>query len=341
VVFPFFVLSPHLLPFKISDTKMLISNWKKFLELHHDISPQAAVAAAPKPSRLFFPVTPFVPNVPYKPSVFAEYIPAAAAPPSGHESEGAEAEYLPAASPAAAIGCPYRSGMELAEYVPGDVLRPRPPDMYCEHFDDRGAAVVTPTHRHAQSLFLLPNSRGVFLKFTDHEMTMERLLSFIRGGRVERVDFTPERGCAGVYFVLAEHAREYIRFARRWRGKIGASFVSIEAIPCAKGGHEPIKENIAKAIRHECATRVLFVDYLPFGTRADRMAADVKAQSGKLRVNFESLVIDEGTRRCTLRMGSIGTCLGARMRLGRLPWYRNCEYSFGPDSCEGSLLEIQ
>jgi len=88
----------------------------------------------------------------------------------------------------------------------------------------------------------------------------------------------------------------------------------------------------------ECATRVLLVDNVPVGTRVDKMTQDVKAQPGKLKVRFESVVIDEQTRRCTLHMESNGTCLGARMRLRRLPWYRYCEYSFEP---EGPVQELR
>ena len=227
------------------------------------------------------------------------------------------------------------------EYVSAEPPRPRTPDMYFDHFDECGNPITTPTHRRSQRVSLLPNSRGAFLKYDNKEMTMEELLSFVRGGRVERVDFTPQHGCAGVYFVLAEHARDYIRFCHRWNGPGRAQFTRVEAIPCAKGGHEPIKENIGKSIKFECATRILLVDNLPVGTRVDKVTLDVKAQSGKLRVRFESLVIDEQARRCTLRMASIGTCLGARMRLRRLPWYRYCEYSFGPDLCEGPVQELQ
>ncbi|KAF8244360.1 hypothetical protein K440DRAFT_666818 [Wilcoxina mikolae CBS 423.85] len=216
---------------------------------------------------------------------------------------------------------------------------------YTPSFTPSGDPTSGLTKSHFNT-FILPNSRGVFLKNIPMWTRVSDIIPQIRGGRVERVDFQnhQNRTCVGVFFVLAEHAERYIKDLRRsggvyWRD---VGIISpVEAIPRAKGGHEPIKPNIAKAIRGEDATRILIVSHLPPGTREDVLMEQIRKQTSNLTVEFEDVSICEGSRTAVIKMSSIGTALGARLRLQRAKWYEGCTFAWGVDECEGSLDELR
>lgn len=220
------------------------------------------------------------------------------------------------------------------------------PNPYAAHFTATGMPIEGTTLSHLQTP-ILPNSRGVFLKHIPAFTTLASLAPQLRGGRIERIDFHnhQHRTCVGVFFVLAAHAEAYIKHVRRlrlpgayWAGVGSAS--PVEAIPRAKGGHEPVKANVARAIRDEGATRVLVIDGLPAGTDAALLVRQVQRQSAALRVAIESVDVDGARGRAVVRMASVGTALGARMRLQGVAWYRGCRFSFGEDECEGDLTAL-
>lgn len=113
----------------------------------------------------------------------------------------------------------------------------------------------------------------------------------------------------------------------------------MQAIPRAKGGHEPIKPNIAKAIRDENASRVLIVDNIPDNTDVEMLKAQVRRQTLKIAVEFESVEIRPGC--ATIKMSSIGTALGARLSLRKMRWYDGCTFRWGADECEGPIADLK
>jgi hypothetical protein len=192
---------------------------------------------------------------------------------------------------------------------------------------------------------ILPHSRGVFLKSIPAFTTVTDIVRQIRGGAIERVDFhnNQNRTCVGVYFVLASDAERYIKFTRKVGGvywKDCGMISTVEAIPRAKGGHEAIKNNVARGIREEQATRCLLIENLPAGCKELMLRDQIKRQSASLSVEFDDVVM-LGDRMALVKMASIGTALGARLKLRGVKFYRDCRYRFVRDDCEGSLQELQ
>jgi hypothetical protein len=56
-------------------------------------------------------------------------------------------------------------------------------------------------------------------------------------------------------------------------------------------------------------------------------------------VEFESIEVN-GTN-AVIKMSSIGTALGARLRLRKAKWYEGCQYSFGEEETEGALDDLR
>lgn len=56
-------------------------------------------------------------------------------------------------------------------------------------------------------------------------------------------------------------------------------------------------------------------------------------------MEFESIEVN-GTN-AVIKMSSIGTALGARLRLRKAKWYEECQYSFGEEETEGALDDLK
>jgi hypothetical protein len=76
------------------------------------------------------------------------------------------------------------------------------------------------------------------------------------------------------------------------------------------------------------------------------LKAQVKNQSSHVAAEVESLYLcpEVATARPTftafLRMATIGTALGARLRLGSLRYYADCQFGWMMDPCERNLEEL-
>ncbi|KAA8911469.1 hypothetical protein FN846DRAFT_1019622, partial [Sphaerosporella brunnea] len=185
---------------------------------------------------------------------------------------------------------------------------------------------------------VLPNSRGAFIKPIPVWSTLESILENVAGGALERVDFHEFQGrtCCGIFFISAHEAMKFVKYCKAMGGIYwaGCGIVSrVEAIPRSKGGHEPIKLNVGKGI-FAGATRCLRVRNLPNNVDIELLKAQVKNQSSFISAQIESLCLipENSTTRPTftaiLRMATIGTALGARMRLRSLRYYHECDLDF-------------
>lgn len=109
----------------------------------------------------------------------------------------------------------------------------------------------------------------------------------------------------------------------------------MDAIPRGKGGHEPIKPNVSVGIRSG-ATRVLRIAGLPKNTSLDQLRRQIRKQSSSVVAEVEDVSLVPGgsavnpSYTCFVRMATIGTALGARLRLARLKFYRRCSFDFMP-----------
>lgn len=83
----------------------------------------------------------------------------------------------------------------------------------------------------------------------------------------------------------------------------------------------------------------MIVENIHEGTNVDVLQDQVRKQSANLTVEFESVEIVGRT--AVIKMSSIGTALGARLRLGRSKWYEGCTFRWGEDECEGDLGELR
>jgi hypothetical protein len=194
---------------------------------------------------------------------------------------------------------------------------------------------------------ILPHSRAVFLNPIPCTSDLSTICSNIRGGALERIDFHnfQDRTCVGVFFITAEDAVKYIKFCRRQGGVYwgGTGIISnVQAIPRGKGGHEIVKLNVAKGIK-EGATRCLIVKGLPECVTANYLSGLVKTQSRNVKVEVEAVEFfyREKVRYAVLRMGTIGTALGARLVLSGTSLLKYCGFGFARDPCEGSLQDLR
>jgi hypothetical protein len=217
---------------------------------------------------------------------------------------------------------------------------------YGLYFHVNGAP-ITPLVTDRFNYAILPHSRAVFLNPIPHTSDLSAICSNIRGGALERIDFHNFQGrtCVGVFFITAEDAMKYIRFCRRHGGIYwgGTRVVStVQTIPRGKGGHEIVKINVAKGIK-EGATRCLIITGLPEFVTADHLTKLVKTQSRNVKVEIESVEFFYRERhKCVvLRMGTIGTALGARLVLSGTSPLKNCGFDFVKDPCEGNLQELE
>ncbi|KAI5848348.1 hypothetical protein BZA05DRAFT_420238 [Tricharina praecox] len=229
-------------------------------------------------------------------------------------------------------------------------LHPRPRTEYATYFDSFGASLDTwPSSRFGRAS--LKNSRGVFLKPIPVTATLAAICDNIRGGALERVDFHDYQGrtCVGAFFVVAEEAAKYVKFCREQGGVYWAhnGIVStVEAIPRAKGGHEPIKVDVSRGILREGATRCLRVCNLPNTVDVELLKFQVRTQSRNVLAEVESLRLIPETNLAAptftmfLNMATIGTALGAKLRLQSLKYYADCSFEFLPDPVEGSLEDL-
>ena len=109
----------------------------------------------------------------------------------------------------------------------------------------------------------------------------------------------------------------------------------VDAIPRGKGGHEPIKPNVSLGIRSG-ATRVLRIGGLPNNISLDQLRRQIRKQSSSVTAEIESVVLVPESSAVNpsytgfVRMATIGTALGARLRLAGLKFYRNCAFDFMP-----------
>lgn len=236
--------------------------------------------------------------------------------------------------------------------LPSDLastMHPRTPTDYPAMFREDGA----PAENYKEDRFgftILPNSRGAFINPIPAYSTLEQVCENIRGGALERVDFHDYQGrtCVGFFFISAEEAMRYIKFCNQQGGVYwaGTGLVSkVEAIPTGKGGHEPIKANVSKGIR-EGATRCLKICHLPNNIDVELLKAQIKNQSRNVVAEIETIhMVPENpgshpTFTGFIRMATIGTALGARLRLANLAYYKNCTFEFLPDPCAGTLEEL-
>ena len=102
------------------------------------------------------------------------------------------------------------------------------------------------------------------------------------------------------------------------------------------GGAEAIKHTVATAVRIENASRVLLVDNLPAELYASDVKHEILVRSAKVVPVFEDVVVSEG--RAIVKMGSVGTALGARMSVNA--GWPGCRVAWGVDECEGDLNEL-
>lgn len=218
----------------------------------------------------------------------------------------------------------------------------------------------------------LPTTRGVFLRGIPPFLTISEILANVRGGPIERVDFHPSEHRTGVavYFFSPASAHSYRAFCTLHGGVYwaGVGYASpVDFIPKSKGGHEPVRPNVAEDTVREGATRCLKISRLPNGADVRKIIERVKRQSRTLEVEFEAIyfgeheetggmgsvweVLEQARKRRTgsrtvatlpsttvvLKMASVGTALGAKCQLKKSPFYRGVLYEFLPDDCAGEL----
>lgn len=188
--------------------------------------------------------------------------------------------------------------------------------------------------------------RGVIIKHLPVGITLARICRNVAGGKVERIDFQDgeDRAVVGIYFVNPEAAHNYWHYVNanggiNWGGT-RRSFVDL--IPAHMGGSERIKQNVQSALDSEAATRCLKITGVSSRLVRGRLMSDIIHQSKNIRPAFESCDItrvgaSRSRRLAVVRMGSIGTALGARLVLSRNPYYQNTTYKFLPDPCDRGL----
>ena len=84
---------------------------------------------------------------------------------------------------------------------------------------------------------------------------------------------------------------------------------------------------------------MLIVDHIPENTDIEMLKAQVRRQTLKIVVEFESISIEDHS--AIIKMSSIGTALGARLSLSKLRWYNGCTYRWGTDECEGPIEDLR
>ena len=85
---------------------------------------------------------------------------------------------------------------------------------------------------------------------------------------------------------------------------------------------------------------------LPNNVDVELLKSQVRSQSKNVVAEVESLHLIPETTLPTptftmfLRMATIGTALGAKLRLQNLKYYAECSFEFLPDPTEGSLEDL-
>ncbi|KAF8536364.1 hypothetical protein BDD12DRAFT_890400 [Trichophaea hybrida] len=246
----------------------------------------------------------------------------------------------------------YPTPPQYSPALPSSNVRPRQRTDYGRLFHESGLAVEA-FNMDRFGFTILPNSRGAFIKPIPAWATLEMICANIRGGALERVDFHNSEGrtCVGIYFICAREAMHFIKYCKAqsgiyWAGCGIVSQASVEAIPRIKGGHEPIKINVSKGIR-EGATRVLRIDNLPNNINLEKLQKQIKSQSKHVAAEIETIQIIPQSAALHpkytgfVRMSTIGTALGAHLKLKSLRYYKECRFVFMPDPCEASLEELK
>jgi hypothetical protein len=142
--------------------------------------------------------------------------------------------------------------------------------------------------------------------------TLEMILTNVRGGALERVDFHDHQRftCVRPLFIPAEQAMKFIICKAQGQGvywvgsgiiskvegpysmfPLSSFFINVNlsvAIPSSKGSHEPIKSNVSKGIRAG-ATRCLRIPNLPNNVGIELLTSQVKDQSSHISAESQSL----------------------------------------------------
>jgi hypothetical protein len=227
---------------------------------------------------------------------------------------------------------------------PGSAIILKPSRNYDRLFTELGkpaSRLVPDQYGH----FTLKNSRGVLLDPIPCQSTLSTICANIRGGALERVEIRnlQNRTCVCIFFIAAEDAIRFIMFSRAYGGVYWGGtgiFSDVQPIQRHQGGHQIVKQNVAKGIMSG-ATRCILVISVPEIFTAEMIEHLVKTQSGNATVEAREIEFMGCGARCMIvTMGAIETAMGAKRLLESDKRFRGCSFDFVRDPCEGKLEEL-
>lgn len=197
---------------------------------------------------------------------------------------------------------------------------------------------------HVQTGYDWTKVRAVVMHLIPAAATIAEVLSNVRGGPIERVEYRRNERMVTIFFVTAGAARSYVKYVNQlggvyWKGYTRQS--KVELAHCPLGGIEEVEPPLSKAVAREKATRVLKVMGLGNDVTEGELTADIDCAALESIEIFPAEGAD-GPGHAIIKMTSVGAALEARSIIqagGRFD-YRGVSFVFLEDECAGDLGDL-